>query len=321
MSEQSPAADGSAPASATLGLRPEHLRCLVRVVELASFTQAALALGWPKASVSQAIRQLEARVGTQLLHRTTRRVRPTTDGESFYAHAKDLLAEWDALEALFQAPDGGLTGRLRVDMPLITARRLVMPRLPEFLAQHPELQLELDSTDRRVDLVREGYDCVLRVGPLADSSLVARLLGHYPVASVASPAYLARHGVPQTPQDLVAHRLIHYAATPGARSVFDWRDPSTGAAGHTTMAGALTVNNADAYHAAALAGLGLAQIPEPGIRLAVAAGELVEVLAAWRPAPMPVHCLYPHRRHLPRRVQVFMRWLEEVLAPSFVPGS
>jgi DNA-binding transcriptional LysR family regulator len=206
-----------------------------------------------------------------------------------------------------------------VDMPLITARRLVMPRLPEFLAAHPHLHIELDSTDRRVDLVREGYDCVLRIGALMDSSLVARPLGSYPVVSVASPAYLARHGLPQSPQDLATHRLIHYAATPGARSVFDWREPGSGQADQTVMAGALTVNNAESYQAAALAGLGLAQIPEPGVRAALAAGELVEVLGAWRPAPMPVHLLYPHRRHVPGRVQVFMRWLESVLAPTFLP--
>lgn len=299
-------------------LRPEHLRALVRVVELGSFTQAAAALGWPKTRVSEAVRHLEARLGTRLLHRTTRRVSPTPDGQAFVAQARDLLDEWDAMSTQFQPMDGGLTGRLKVDMPLITARRLVIPRLPEFLAAHPELALQLDSTDRRVDLVREGYDCVLRIGALSDSSLVARPLGLYPVVSVASPAYLARHGMPQDPSDLAGHRLVHYATAPGMRSVFEWTDPTTGQPGHTPMAGALTVNNAEAYQAAVRAGLGLAQLPLAGMATALAEGELVEVLPGWRPAPMPVHLLYPHRRHLPRRVQVFMRWLEGVLGPTLV---
>ncbi|NDY90384.1 LysR family transcriptional regulator [Ideonella livida] len=299
-------------------LRPEHLRALVRVVELGSFTQAAAALGWPKTRVSEAVRHLEARLGTRLLHRTTRRVQPTPDGQAFYAQARDLLDEWDAMSTQFQPLDGGLTGRLKVDMPLITARRLVIPRLPEFLAAHPGLELQLDSTDRRVDLVREGYDCVLRIGALGDSSLVARPLGLYPVATVASPAYLARHGTPTHPGELADHRLVHYATVPGMPSTLEWTDPDTGAPGHTDLPGTLTVNNAEAYQAAVRAGLGLAQLPLAGVRSALQDGELVEVMPRWRPPPMPVHLLYPHRRHLPRRVQVFMRWLEEVLGPTLV---
>jgi DNA-binding transcriptional LysR family regulator len=204
-------------------LRPEQLQIYTRVAELASFTQAADSLGLPKASVSQAVQQLEAELGTRLLHRTTRRVQTTQDGQVFYERCKDLLAQLDEAQSLFRKGGEALRGRLRVDMPSGIARQQVLPHLAEFLALHPELELELSSTDRRVDLVREGFDCVLRIGTLDDSALVARPLGHMAQINCASPAYLARHGTPQTLDDLTdpaaGHRLVHYLPTLGARPV------------------------------------------------------------------------------------------------------
>lgn len=301
----------------------DAMQTYLRVAELASFTQAAASLGLPKASVSAAVQQLEALLGTRLLHRTTRRVQMTQDGQVVFERCQDLLADLDELTTMFRAAPSALTGRLRVDMPLGVSRTLIMPRLPEFLRDHPGLSVELSSTDRRVDLVREGFDCVLRVGALGDSSLIARPLGHYRLLTCASPDYLAAHGTPRTLDDLAAHQLVHYVSTLGARSPgFEYQDLAAG--GETRfvpMAGAVTVNNSESYQAACLAGLGLIQAPEVGLRPLIDSGRLVEVLPAWRPAPMPVSLLYANRRHLPQRVQVFMAWLAEVMRPHVVAAA
>jgi DNA-binding transcriptional LysR family regulator len=144
--------------------RLDAMKVFVRVAELSSFTRAAEMLDLPKASMSGAVQRLEKLVGARLLHRTTRRVQLTQDGRAFYERCKDLLADVDELQSMFQQSPQSLRGRLRVDMPSSTARDFVIPRLPEFLREHPLLEFELSSTDRKVDLVREGFDCVLRVG-------------------------------------------------------------------------------------------------------------------------------------------------------------
>lgn len=296
----------------------ETTRIFLRVAELASFTQAADRLALPKASVSGAVRQLEQRLGTRLLHRTTRRVQLTQDGQTYYERAHDLLADVDELESLFQLGAATLTGRLRVDMPIGFARHFVVPRLPEFLAAHPGLSVELGSTDRRVDLVREGFDCVVRVGTLADSSLVARPLGQLRVLTVASPAYLATHGTPRTPDDLAGHRLVGYAPLLGAKpEEFEYID-GDGVLRTLPLPCSIVVNNSEAYNAACLAGLGLIQAPDSGLRAALTRGDLVEVLPDFRAAAMPVSLLYANRRHLPKRVQAFMHWLEDVVRPFLV---
>ena len=295
--------------------RLEAMQIFVRVAEQASFTRTAESLGLPKASISTAVQQLESALGTRLLHRTTRKVQMTQDGQAYYERCKDLLADMDELHTLFQREEQSLRGRLRVDMPGGMARQHVLPRLPEFLAAHPQIELELSSTDRYVDLVREGFDCVVRVGALSDSSLVARPLGAFRVANCASPAYLEQYGTPRTLEDLAQHRLIHYVSTLGAKSPgFEAPD---GAGGYRSipMAGALTVNNADAYEHACLAGLGLIQAPETGMRDLLDAGRLVEVLPQYRAEPMPLSIVYAHRRNLPRRVRVFMDWVGETMRP------
>lgn len=293
----------------------DAMRVYVRVAELASFTQAAQQMGLPKASISTAVQRLEAMLGTRLLHRTTRRVEMTQDGRLFYERCKDLLADLEELQTWFQPGDAPLRGRIRVDMPVGVARDLVIPRLPQFLAAHPALQVELSSTDRRVDLVREGFDCVLRVGALSDSSLVARPLGRYALINCVSPAYVQAHGTPERLEDLARHKLVHYLPSLSGRSPgFEYQD-AEGRTQYVPMAGALTVGSSESYLSACLAGLGIVQIPEAPARALLREGRLVEVLPQWRPAPMPVTLLYAHRRHLPRRVQVFMQWMTQVLQP------
>lgn len=301
-------------------IQPDAMRQFARVAELASFTQAAESLGCPKATVSATVQRLERQLGTRLLHRTTRRVQLTQDGQAFYERCKDVLADLEELEQLFLPTPAALRGRLRVDLPVGAARQLVLPRLPEFMAAHPQLEIELSCTDRRVDLVREGFDCVLRVGALGDSSLVARPLGWLRQLNLASPEYLRVHGVPQSLEDLAGHRLIHYASVLGQRSAgFEYVD-AAGQACSLPMAGTLTVNNSEAYEAACLAGAGLVQVPVPGLSDLVAQGRLVELLPQFQAPPLPVSLVYAHRRQLPQRVQVFMNWLSEVMRPHLRPS-
>nr|WP_092947427.1 LysR family transcriptional regulator [Roseateles sp. YR242] len=299
----------------------DTLQVFVKVAELSSFTQAALSLGVPKASVSTAVQRLEAALGARLFHRTTRRVQLTQDGQACLERCLDLLADLNDMQTMFQPAASGLRGRLRVDIPLRLARDLVTPALPAFFEAHPGLELELSSTDRRVDVVREGFDCVLRVGPLNDSSLVARPLGGLDMVNLASVAYLEAHGEPTSLDDLARHQLIHYTPLLGQRSSgFEWQD-NDGAQHFVPMAGALTVNNSEAYMGACLAGLGIVQVPRRGNDGEVRSGRLRELLPHHRAAPMPVHLLYPHRRQLPRRVQVFMQWLADLMAPRLIPLS
>ena len=293
-----------------------ELRIFASVAELASFCRAADQLGLAKGRVSTAVQQLEAQLGTRLLQRTTRSVRMTPDGERFLDRCKELLTEAEQLQAMFQPASSGLTGRLRIDLPNTLARDFVLPRLPEFLAAHPLLEVGISTTDRRVDLVHEGFDCVLRVGALVDSDLVARPLGTLPMRNVASPAYLRVHGTPQTLADLASHRVVHYMPSLNAQGAgWDYVD-ADGRHRSLPMRAHVTVNGTDAYQAAALAGLGLIQAPALGTEPLIAAGRLVDVLPQHRAPSMPVSLMLPNRRQLAPRVQAVMAWLTRVIAPQ-----
>ena len=180
----------------------EPILIFITVAEMGSFTHAADSLGIQKGRASTAVRKLEEDVGVRLLHRTTRSVQLTEDGRAFHARARDLLAEVDDLHSMFAGDRVALRGRLRVDLPTEVARTTIVPALPDFMATHPELELEVSSTDRQVDLVQEGFDCVLRLGPIGDETLIARPLGLLRMVNAASPAYLARYGVPRSLEDL-----------------------------------------------------------------------------------------------------------------------
>lgn len=298
--------------------RIELFRVFTRVVDCASFTRAADTLGLPRSSVSAAIQDLELRVGARLLHRTTRKVSPTQDGIAFYERCLRLIADVEDAEGLFRQSASGPAGRLRVDVPGRIGRLIIAPALPEFLARYPEIDIAFGVTDRAVDLVEDSIDCVLRVGPLADSSLIARNLGKLTLVNVASPAYLAHYGAPQSPAELHRHFAVNYAS-PSSGRIEDWQWTEGHEARSLAMAGRVTVNSAEAYIACCLAGLGLIQIPAYDVASHLAAGELIEVLPKHRAAPMPVALLYPHRQHLPRRLQVFADWLEKLLRDRLFP--
>ncbi|MHC8383171.1 LysR family transcriptional regulator [Pseudomonas sp. LB3P14] len=290
----------------------ELLRTFVRVSEMSSFTLAGESLGLPRSTVSEHVQALELLVGARLLQRTTRKVQATQDGLVLYERSKDLLSHMDEIEGLFRQDEASLVGRIRIDMPNILARRVVMPRLPEFMAQHPNLELEISSTDRRVDLLSEGFDCVVRVGAQPDQSVVARHLCDFTMVNCASPAYLRRYGVPERLEDLTQHRLVHYVGVLGSRSegfVYE----QEGTLQRVPMAGSVTVNSTDCYESACLGGFGLIQAPLTGMQPHLLSGELVAVLPQFNAPSMEVSLLYARQRHLPLRVRAFMDWLGQVI--------
>ena len=291
----------------------DALRVFLKVAELASFTRAAEQLGVGKARASQQLAALEAQLGVRLLQRTTRTVRLTADGEQLLPRARRLVTDADELAALFQT-GRALRGVVRVDLPVGLARDVVIPRLPELLASHPQLELQLSTTDRLVDVIREGFDCVLRVGALAPSELTAQRLGVLAMVNCASPAYVKRHGTPRTLADLDHHLVVHYdPALRASRPTFE--HPTADGYAERPMRSAITVNSADAYRAACLAGLGIIQVPRIGVRAALEDGALVELLPELASAPMPVSLLHPHGRAVPKRVRAVLGWLAAVLAP------
>lgn len=294
----------------------EALTIFVRIAEMGSFTHAAALLGIQKGRASNVVRELEQQMGARLLHRSTRTVQLTEDGRSFYLRARALLADADELSAMFAGSEAPLSGRLRVDLPTEFARSTVLPALPSFMDAYPGLELELSSTDRRVDLIAEGMDCVLRVGDIGDETLVARTLGALKMVNAASPAYLKRFGVPGTLADLSTqgHRMVHYSPTLGSRP-FGWQYPAGETHAVLALAGSLSVNNVQTYHGAGLAGLGLIQAGLFSLEPFLLSGELVEVLPDLRPKSLPVSIVVAHRHNLSRRVRIFIEWLENILLP------
>lgn len=300
--------------------RIDLYRVLVRVVEAGSFTKAAVTLNVPRSTVSTAIATLEARLGTRLLSRTTRKVSPTQDGLAFYERCLRLIEDSEELDALFRR-DGSSApaGRLAVDMPGRIGRLIVAPALPDFLERYPAIDIQIGMTDRTVDLIGENVDCAVRIGELPDSGLIARNMGLLPLVNVASPAYLASHGTPRTPADLAeGHLAVRYASpTTGRTESWEWLEG--GELKTLPLPARVTVNSAEGYIACCLAGLGLIQVPAYDVQAHLAAGELVEVLPDYRCPPMPVTLLYPHRRHLSHRLQVFADWLASLLESRLLP--
>lgn len=296
----------------------QALIIFARVAEMTSFTRAAESLGIQKGRVSTAIRGLEREVGATLLHRTTRSVQLTEDGRVFYSRARDLLAEARELKSMFANNGAPLRGRLRVDMPTELARTVVIPAMAQLLKANPELELELSSTDRRVDLVQEGFDCVIRLGPIKDDTLIARSLGRLRMINAASPGYLAQYGTPQTLDELLSqgHQMVHYTPTLGAR-LAGWEYPQGDGYASLALPGAMQVNSVQTYHAAGLAGIGLIQGGYSALAQHIKNGDLVEVLPDLRPEPLAAWLVVAHRRNLSPRVRAFMTWIEGVLGPYF----
>jgi len=281
----------------------------VRIVEANSFSRAAEILQLPRASLTATVQNLEAYLGTQLLQRTTRRLSVTPDGAQYYQQCLDILGAIDAAEASFRSTDAsGPRGRLRVDLPGALGRHLVLPRIAEFHAACPEVELALSMSDRLVDLTQEGIDCALRVGHLADSALVGRRLGTMRFVAVASPGYLARRGAPRDMDDLAGHvGVVHFSGRTGRP--FEWEWEADGQIHKRVLPGPVSVSDADGNLQCALQGLGLAQVGTYQARPHLASGALLAPMPDLHLSDMPVSLLYPKGRMAAPRLAAFARWL------------
>lgn len=292
-----------------------------RVADAGSFSKAADQLGMAPSSVSTAVQRLEQHLGVPLFQRTTRRVRLSSEGELLLERARRLLSDAEDMRGLFHR-EHALSGQLRVEVPARIARKLVAPALPAFLDQHPALAIELGSTDRLSHLAEEGIDCVLRVGETAVPELVSRSFGRFAQVNCASPALLARHGMPANPAGFAHLPAVHFgriAAGKGERWEF------LDARGHlhaVQLHGRVSVANAETYIACALAGLGVIQVPRYDVADLLAAGQLVEIRLPGLNLPgLPVTALYPSQRRLSRALQCFIDWLDALLTPHLEPAS
>ncbi|MGF6767555.1 LysR family transcriptional regulator for bpeEF and oprC [Paraburkholderia sp. GAS199] len=291
------------------------MKVFVRIVEAGSFTKAADSVGLTAPKVSKLLQALEHRLGCRLLQRTTRKVSLTEDGRLYFERCINVLNEIDEMEADLLNAKSSPKGRLKVNLPTAMAKHIVIPALPEFVAQYPDIDLELGLTDRHVDVVGEGVDCVVRVGTLDDSGLVARRIGMMQTCTCASPGYLALHGTPTSIGELDQQFGVNYVSADTGRPRH-WDFLVDGKAETVQMRGAVAVNDADAYVACALAGLGLAKtamyLVEPHLR----SGALIQILRSFNTAPRPVSVLYVPNRHLPAKLKVFIEFISTVYAAN-----
>lgn len=294
--------------------RFQVMRLFTRIVELGSFSAAAAQLGLTRAGATQGIQQLESHLGVRLLARTTRQVTPTADGSDYYQRCVAILADLDEAEAAFSQAGRVPRGRLRIDLPGSLCRLVLMPALPDFCLRYPEIRLELSVSDRQIDPLREGVDCVLRIGELGDDlPLVARRLAMLPLVTCASRAYLERHGRPATLADLQDHQAVdNLSATTGKPFPFEF--VVDGHIAQLKLPASVAVNDGGSFVAACAAGMGLIQVPLYHVTRQLATGEFEEVLPGLRPPPMPLHLLHAPGRQPPARLRVFIDWASGLFA-------
>jgi len=286
--------------------RIDAMRLFTRIVERRSFSLAAQDFGLPRSSVSETVRQLEARLGVRLLQRTTRQVSPTLDGEAYHRRCLSILNEIEEAEGAFTGAKP--RGLLRIDVHGTLARHFLMPGLPGFLADYPDLRVHIGEGDRLVDAIREGVDCVVRVGKPQDSTMIGRKIADLPQVTLASPDYLKTYGVPADPGVLEGHRMVGFVSSAtGALLPLDFRVGSETRS--VTLPVTVSVSGAEIMKEAARQGLGLIQVPRYSLEEDLASGALVEILSDFPPESLPVYVLYPHSRQLSPRVRVFIDWL------------
>lgn len=295
--------------------RFDAMQAFARVVEAGSFTRAAETLHVSRATVTQLVQQLEARLRVKLLHRTTRQVRVTEDGAAYYARVLRLLGDMEDAETSLSGASATPRGRLRVDVPAPFARTILVPALPAFHARFPEIRLDLGVSDRRVDLIGDNVDCVVRGGTITDLSLVARHVGDLALGVYAAPAYLQRMGTPAHPRELddSHHRIVGFLWGRSGRTVsfpMHRGDEQVHAHGRYVVA----LDDGNAYLAAGLAGLGVLWLPDYMAAAHVAADELVPLFEDWRMAPMPLSVAYPPSRHVSAKLRAFIDWTAELVA-------
>jgi DNA-binding transcriptional LysR family regulator len=302
--------------------RFDALQLFVRIVECRSFTGAAIALDMPRATATNGINELEARLGIRLLERTTRQVRPTPDGHAFYERCLQVLADLEDAESSLQPAVSNPRGTLRLDMSGTHATRIVLPRIDEFRVKYPRVDLVISCGDRLVDLVREGVDCVIRAGTPRDSSLVARRLAVMPQVLCAAPEYLGRFGVPSQPDDLAGHQSVgFFSRTQGTTYPIELM--IDGATKSFALNSPVSVDDAENYVVCALTGCGLIQLPRFHVEDELRVGSLVALLEDWPSPGLTVSALYSYHRQLSPRVRVFIDWVREIYEGRFgeIPGA
>ncbi|QNQ53458.1 LysR family transcriptional regulator [Serratia liquefaciens] len=291
--------------------RIDAMRLFTRVVEQRSFTQAAHDLNLPRSTVTDAIKQLETRLQVRLLQRTTRHVSPTLDGEAYYQRCLTILADIEDAEMAFAGVKP--RGLLRIDVHGTLARHFLLPELPDFLTQYPDIELFMSEGDRLVDPVREGIDCVVRVGKLKDSDMVARRLGELEEVTCAAPDYLQRFGTPHSISELEGHRMVGFRSS-ASGTLMPLEFTVAGQTRQVTLPCTVSVSAAESLVAAARMGLGIIQVPRYHLRDSLDNGSLLPLLPQFPSTPMPVSLLYPRNRQLSPRVRVFIDFFSKVFA-------
>lgn len=301
--------------------RLSAMQAYVRVVEAGTFTKAADSLDLPKATVTRLIQTLESHLRTKLLNRTTRRVTVTPDGAAYYERAMRLLSDLEELEGSMSQARVTPRGRIRVDVPGVVGRDMIIPHLPEFYAKYPDIQIEMGVSDRPVDLIGDNVDCVIRGGELTDQSLVARRIGEFHMVTCATPEYLRRHGTPAHPLELnqAPHRMVGYFSARNGKLMSDCfrRD---GEVIEVVGNHCIAVNDASGYLNAGLAHLGVMQLTCFMAAPLMKSGQLVRILEDWQADTIPVHVVYPPNRHLSSKLRVFVDWVVELLGQSATAG-
>jgi len=296
------------------------MRAFSRVVEAGSFTRAADSLDMPNATMSKLVQELEAHLGVRLLQRTTRRVTVTSEGQDYYAKATRILHDLEAVDSSFNIARRNPSGKLRIDVGGSTARDVLIPMLPDFLDRYPDIRMELGVSDRSVDMISDNVDCVIRGGPLDNSSLIARHIGQATMITCATPEYLKRYGIPAYPDELKnGHRLISYISSQDGRA-FPFRFERNGQKTEIKVEHQFGVNESNAHLAASIAGLGIVQTFSYAAGSALEDGILLEILKEWRPSPYPFHVVYPQNRFVTHRLRVFIDWLVECFPDGVEKG-
>lgn len=288
------------------------MQMVVSVVEAGSISAAAERLNLAKSAVSRRLAELEARLGTSLFHRTTRRLNLTDSGRAYYARCVTILADVDEAESAVSQAHCALKGMLKIALPLSFGLLHLAPLIQAFMVEHPEVIFDLDFNDRQIDLMQEGFDLAIRIATLEDSSLVARRLAPIRHLVCASPDYLARHGTPQTAADLARHVCLAYS---NVRDPGLWRYRSPG--GESAQARVpvrLAASSGEFLLRAALAGEGLVLLPSFYVHEALRTGQLLPVLADHAWPELSAYAMYPPTRHLPRRARAFIDFLAQRLA-------
>jgi LysR family transcriptional regulator for bpeEF and oprC len=300
--------------------RFQAMQVFTRVVDANSFSRAADNLGMPRATVTTTIQNLEALLQVRLLNRTTRRISLTPDGAAYYEHCARILGDVEETESSFRDVASGPKGRLRIDVPSTVGRLILIPHLCEFHSRYPDVELLIGLGDRPVDLVQEAVDCVIRVGELQDSTLVARRIGTFDFVTCAAPAYLERHGEPTGIDDLGNHHAVHYFSS-GTGRVIDLDFVADGVTTPVKTSGMVSVNDAEAYLACGLQGFGLIQVARFMALPHLESGALREVLPQFLPSPMPIWAAYMQNRHLSPKVRAFVDWVTELFGACPLLGG